>query len=200
MYYSLKSAFRICGAKLILYDGAMKLYLARHGRTNYNDLGLCNADPAVDVHLTAAGVAQAQTLADKLKHVPIDRIVVSELKRTQQTAERVNAFHNLKIEIDARLNDHRSGFEGKPYEALNQALNAASNRWTARFNGGESIEDVKKRAAGFLDELKTRKYDSVLVITSQWVVYAIAATVLHITNEEAWQLAVKPGGCLELEL
>ena len=81
----------------------MKLYLARHGRTNYNDLGLCNADPAVDVHLTPSGVAQAGALAEKLKLVPLDHIFASELNRTQQTAEIINKFHNLEIEIDARL-------------------------------------------------------------------------------------------------
>ena len=79
----------------------MKLYLARHGWTNYNDLRLCNADPTVDVHLTPTGVSQAEALADKLKQTALDHIIVSELKRTQQTAEIVNRFHHLEIEVDA---------------------------------------------------------------------------------------------------
>ena len=77
----------------------MKIYFARHGRTNYNDLDLCNADPSVDVHITELGAEQAKALADKLKDLPLDRIFVSELKRTQQTAEIVNSFHDAPIEI-----------------------------------------------------------------------------------------------------
>jgi broad specificity phosphatase PhoE len=178
----------------------MKLYLARHGRTNYNDLGFCNGDPSVDVHLTPAGIEQSKALADKLKDVQVDCIFISELRRTRQTADIVNKFHNLELMVEPRLNDHRSGFEGKHFEELDKAMRAASNKWTARFNDGESIEDVKKRVATFLDELRTKKYDSVLVVTSQWVIYAILATLQDLSYEEAWNLEVTQGDYLELEI
>lgn len=178
----------------------MKIYLARHGRTNYNDSGLCNADPSVDVHLTPTGIKQSEDLADKLKHVQLDHIFVSELRRTQQTAAIVNTFHKLAVEIDARLNDHRSGFEGKHYQELGQALDAASNRWTARFNDGESIEDIKKRVTAFLADLRTKKYNTVLIVTSEWVVYAMVAVLKNLTNEEAWDLQVGQGSYMELEI
>src|SRR5882762_3740116 len=122
----------------------MKIYFARHGRTNYNDLDLCNSDPSVDVHITAEGTKQAEVLAGKLEEVPIDRIFVSELRRTQQTAAIVNQLHHVTIEVDPLLNDHRSGYEGKPARLLTEAMDAAEDRWTARFNDGESIEDMKK--------------------------------------------------------
>jgi alpha-ribazole phosphatase len=178
----------------------MKLYLARHGRTNYNDLGLCNADPSVDVHLTPQGLQQAQLLADKLKAAPIDHIFISQLKRTRQTADIVNTSHHVPIEVDPLLNDHRSGYEGKPAQQLMDALAAAENRWTARFNDGESIEDMKQRVAEFIEELKTKPYKSVLVVTSQWVIQAAAALIKNMPNEEAWKLEVEPGSYLELEI
>lgn len=178
----------------------MKIYFARHGRTNYNDLELCNADPSVDVHITSAGIEQAKALANKLKEIPIDRIFVSELKRTLQTAEIVNAFHGAPIGTVPLLNDHRSGFEGKPAKLLMKALDKAENRWAARFNDGESIEDMKKRVAKFLDELKTKPYDTVLIVTSQWVIHAAVALIKNISNEEAWKLEVEQGSCLELDL
>jgi broad specificity phosphatase PhoE len=128
----------------------MKLYIARHGRTNYNDLGLCNADPSVDVHLTELGLAQAQQLAEKLRQTHLDTIYISELPRTRQTAEVVNTFHRLPITVDPLLNDGLSGFEGKPATELMAVLDAADNRWTTKLNGGESIEEIKKRAGVFL--------------------------------------------------
>lgn len=182
------------------YDVKMKIYFARHGRTNYNDHGLCNADPTVDVHITPVGEQQARTLADRLKDVPIERIFVSELKRTQQTAAVVNKLHNVQVEIAPLLNDHRSGFEGKPAKLLIEALDHAENRWTARFNDGESINDMKLRVAKFLDNLKTKPYDIVLVVTSQWVVQAAVAITKNISNERAWELEVQQGEYLELEI
>lgn len=189
-----------CVYELIGYDKGMKIYFARHGRTNYNDLELCNADPSVDVHITSTGEEQAKELVDRLKDVPIEHIFTSEFKRTQQTAAIVNELHNVSIEVTPLLNDHRSGFEGKSAKLLMEALDKAENRWTVRFNDGESVEDVKKRVAKFLDELKTRPYDTVLIVTSQWIIQAAAAILQNISNEEAWNLEVSPGSFLELEM
>lgn len=178
----------------------MKLYIARHGRTNYNDLDLCNADPTVDVHLTPLGVKQAQALAEKLKQAPLERIFVSQLRRTLQTAEIVNTFHGATIETSALLNDNRSGYEGKPAQLLREALDAADNKWTAHFNEGESIEDMKTRVAQFLNELKTKQYDTVLIITSGWIIKAIVAIIQDISNEEAWAFDAEQGSYIELNL
>jgi len=178
----------------------MIIYLARHGRSTYNDLGLCNADPSVDVHLTPLGIEQAKALAEKFKQTPLDYIFASELRRTQRTAEIVNAFHNLKVTVDSRLNDGPTGFEGKPFQEYDAALAAAPNRWTAHFNDGESIEDIKKRVAGFMDELRVKPYDSVLIITSLWIIFAMMAHIKGLSNEEAWNLDVEQGTYLEIEI
>lgn len=178
----------------------MKIYLARHGRTNYNDLNLCNGDPSVDVHITALGAEQAEALADKLKDVPIDRIFVSEMRRTRQTAEIVNQFHHVEIETTPLLNDHRSGFEGKNAQLLMDALDAADDRWTARFNGGESIEDMKQRVAAFIEELKTKPYNAALIVTSGWVIRVMVAVIENIPNEEAWSREPAQGDYVEFEI
>jgi broad specificity phosphatase PhoE len=175
----------------------MKLYLARHGRTNYNDYDLCNSDPSADVHLTAEGIQQAESLAHRLKDVTIDRIFVSELRRTQQTAEIVNRFHHGEVTVDPLLNDHRSGYEGQPASLLIAAMEASENMWTARFNDGESIEDMKGRVAAFLEKLKTEPYDAVLVVTSGWVIRMAVALIEDLSNEEAWKVDAEQGNYLE---
>jgi broad specificity phosphatase PhoE len=173
----------------------MKVYFARHGRTNYNDQDLCNGDPSADVYITDKGVEQAKSLGEKLHSVPIDRIFVSEMSRTQQTAKFVQDAHDTPVEIEIAplLNDHRSGFESKPAKLLIAAMDAADNRWTAKFNDGESVEDMKARVARFLEELKGKSYDSVLVITSGWIIHSAAAIINNMSNEEAWSLDVMQG-------
>lgn len=182
------------------YHKPMKLYLARHGRTNYNDLDLCNSDPSVDVHLTAEGTMQAKVLAEKLREVDLDRIIVSQLRRTRQTADIVNQFHGVAVEVDPLLNDHRSGFEGKPAKLLLDAMNAADNRWTVRFNNGESIEDVRKRMATFLGKLKAESYDAVLVVTSGWVIRVAVGVIADIPTEAAWKVDADQGDYLKFDM
>lgn len=181
------------------YARNMKIFFARHGRTNYNDLDLCNSDPNVDVHITPEGEKQAQALANKLRKVHIEQIFVSELKRTTQTADIVNQFHHVPITVEPLLSDHRSGYEGRPASQLIEAMDAAKNRWTARFNGGESIEDVKQRVATFLESLQKKPYDSVLVITSGWVIKMAAAVIQNVPNDEAWKTDAKQGDYLKFD-
>ena len=92
----------------------MDVYFMRHGQTNYNQQGLCNSDPARDVHLTPQGKAQAQQAAEQLKSVPLQLIIASPLPRTRQTATIMNQYHQCHIEYDDTIADIRSGFEDRP--------------------------------------------------------------------------------------
>lgn len=176
------------------------MYIARHGQTNYNDLGLCNSDPKMDVHLTEVGKRQAQNLADRLKEVDIDQIFVSELKRTQQTADIVNQFHNAPVKVDARLNDNRSGYEDRHFSEYYAALDNSNDKWSVRLNDGESLDDVKVRVRDFLDELKAQNYNLVLVVTSIVIVQAIYSILGNHSNQKAWDFEVDKASCTEFEL
>ena len=178
----------------------MKLFVARHGQTNYNELGLCNSDPKVDVHITKVGIDQANRLAYELKDKRIQHVFVSELKRTQQTAKIVNKFHNSPTTIDARLNDIRFGYEGMPYRDYHAALDATDDKFLAKFNGGESIRDLRDWAQSFIDELKGKGYQEVLVVTSGGVMQAIYGILGNHSVEEAWSFRPDKGSCLEFDI
>ena len=178
----------------------MKIYLARHGQTNYNELGLCNADPTVDVHLTDTGIQQSESLAENLKDVDFEVIFVSELNRTQQTAGIINKFHHADIKIDPNLNDNRTGFEGLPSADYYDALKKADNKWTVRFNDGESLADTKARTKHFIEELKTKPYKTVLVVTSMSVVQAFYGIINGFSDEQAWDFEVDKGSCVEIDI
>jgi alpha-ribazole phosphatase len=143
----------------------MHLYIMRHGRTNYNDLGLCNDDPNGDVHLNDTGVQQALAAAEKLRDVTLDRILVSPLPRTRQTAEIVNRYHDAPIETHADIIDIRSGFDGKSVTEYFAAI--AHDPLNARVNGGESLLDHKRRVLGFIDWLKRQPQENILVVAHE---------------------------------
>lgn len=143
----------------------MNIYCMRHGRTNYNDLGLCNDDPGRDVYLTEIGIEQAQSAAHELRAVSLNRIIISPLPRTRQTAEIVNRYHTVPIEVHDALADIRSGFESQP--VLNYFAAISHDPLRARVNGGESLLDHKQRVLRFIDWLKTQPDEAVLVVAHE---------------------------------
>lgn len=168
----------------------MKLYLVRHARTNYNELGLCNADPAVDVHLSDEGIRQAMHLAEKLKNEQFERVLVSTLPRTHQTAEIINKYHDVPIAEEAALSDYDSGFEGRTADEYLVALAAAPDKWMFKGAGKESIQDVRNRVKKFLAELKQREYGTILIVSHSTVLQCIQAELDSLSNEEMWELAI----------
>lgn len=143
----------------------MDFYCMRHGRTNYNDLGLCNDDSGRDVYLTETGIAQAQSAAHGLRGAAFKRILVSPLPRTRQTAEIVNRYHAVPIEVHADLADIRSGFESKPVSDYFAAISHDPLR--ARVNGGESLLDHKQRVLRFIDWLRVQGDETLLVVAHE---------------------------------
>lgn len=143
----------------------MNIYVMRHGRTNYNELGLCNDDPNVDVHLTELGKQQAQTAAEHLRDVTIDRIIVSPLPRTRQTAEIINQYHDAPIDIHPDLVDFHSGCNNQTVEAYFTA--SAHDPLNARVNDGESLLDHKQRIETVIKWLLKQPQDNILVVAHE---------------------------------
>ncbi|MGB5519026.1 MAG: histidine phosphatase family protein [Gammaproteobacteria bacterium] len=143
----------------------MNIYVMRHGRTNYNELELCNDDPNADVHLNAIGKQQAQAAAEQLRDVTIDRIIVSPLPRTRQTAEFVNQYHEAPIEVHPDISDIRTGFDGKAVDEYFAAI--AHDPLNARVNGGESVLDHKRRVLGFIHWLQQQHQENILIVAHE---------------------------------
>jgi len=86
---------------------------ARHAETEYSVRALVNGDPSVPVGLTEAGKEQARALGDALAADPIELCVVTELPRTQETADLALAGWDVPRLVLGDLNDPDYGdFEG----------------------------------------------------------------------------------------
>lgn len=160
----------------------MKILAVRHGETNYNRLGLCNDDPALDVHLTDTGIKQAETVAEQLKSEKVDRIFTSALPRTLQTAGFINRFHRVAIESDARLNDICSGFDGCAVSDYFSAT--AHDPLHARINGGESLLDHRTRVSGFIQWLVEQPFQQVIVVAHEETLRVFEAWFNDVADEQ----------------
>lgn len=143
----------------------MRIHAMRHGHTNYNEAGLCNDDPEKPVHLTARGRQQALRAAGTLKAQPLDRIIVSQLPRTRETAEIVNQHHRVPVVTHPALNDIVTGFDGCPVTEYFQATGA--DRLHLRAPGGESLLDYKYRVLKVFDWLADQHWQNVLIIAHE---------------------------------
>ena len=164
----------------------MNVYVMRHGQTNYNELGLCNDNPSVDVHLTETGIAQAEAAEKTLTSIPLSRIYVSELSRTKQTANIVNRNRGIPTYIDARLNEIKTGFDGKP--AIDYFAETGHDRYNFSPPGGESIKEFQDRVAGFITELRTVREQSILIVTHEETLKVFTAYFEDLSADEMMSL------------
>ncbi|MDD5178260.1 MAG: histidine phosphatase family protein [Candidatus Nanoarchaeia archaeon] len=173
----------------------MKIFFVRHGKTNYNEKHLCNDDPTKKVYLTELGLNQAKEVAEKLKGKKIEKIFISELPRTKQTAEIINKFHGVSIEVDPRINDRKTGFEGKPEEEFHRFIE--KDLFGMHAPGGESFQDEKQRIFSFLESLKKMPLENLLVVSHHETMKIIIGFFENLTDEEMWHRRVSNCEVLE---
>jgi broad specificity phosphatase PhoE len=166
----------------------MKILLTRHGQTNYNELGLCNADPKVDVYLTKAGVEQAEALRSRLAQFSIQKVYVSDLPRTHETASYCVPKH-IPIIQDSRLSDLKTGFESMPVHEFLKYIEP--DPLTIKAPGGESFHDLKSRVHSFIGSLDKTYDECVLIITHMDPAKIICGYFLELTDIEIWGLEIR---------
>ena len=129
----------------------MKLYLARHGQTDWN-LGH-RVQGQTDIPLNATGISQAEALREKLKDYDFDVCYCSPLKRAVQTAE-IAVGNRVKIIFDDNLKERNYGsFEGADNRNWDKK-NDLDRRANINDGGIEPIKDLLARSKKVLDRLK----------------------------------------------
>lgn len=133
----------------------MKLYLSRHGESEYNQKKLLGGNSG----LSTRGIKYSSQLFNFINKVSIDsklNLITSQLKRTIQTAQhfpdKKKSFKFLN-EIDAGI------FENKSYEFVKQNFpEEYNNRKKDKFNyvypKGESYKMLQNRVLNVLNHLE----------------------------------------------
>lgn len=166
-----------------------RIYLMRHGSVTYFDE---HGKPFLpeQVPLNELGRAQA-TAAGKVfaaEKMQFDRVIVSGLPRTVETAKRVLAETGQQIELGIwpELEELRGGkLSAIPDESLKEAFVGAFDGLVPedkQFLGGESIGQLMDRVHPAIDRLRSDKsWDTVLLVLHGGVNRAILSYAL--TNQ-----------------
>ena len=175
----------------------MKLYVTRHGQTQWNAWNKVLG--RTDVPLDETGRTQADALARSLMGEPIDLVLTSPLQRTVQTG----AALARSLGIPARTADELIEMNFGIYEGVQRSdpvYQAAKAQYFARYPEGESFLDIAARVYPFLRDLP-ETVDEILFreqaagIPTQGVNDRVMVTAFALTDPGAETSAV-PGAAL----
>ena len=145
-----------------------ELLILRHGITVWNELKITQG--RTNNSLSERGEKEVENTALAFKDKKVDLIYCSPLKRTIQTAEIFNFFHNSPIIFDDRLIEIDQGiFSGRSTKDLTDEERVLK-RARDKTCGMESVESVFNRVKDFwFDISKNCKNDCVLIVTHDLV-------------------------------
>ena len=146
-----------------------KIYLIRHGQTEYNKHGMVQGS-GIDAPLNETGYRQATAFFKAYGDISFDKIYISTLQRTRQS---VQSFLDLGIPYEklSGLNEINWGEkEGMPiskedHDYYLQVTSAWENgQVDLGIAGGESPVDVRNRQKVAMDHILTKTEEKTILI------------------------------------
>lgn len=158
--------------------GTLRIYLARHGQTDWN--AARRLQGRTDTHLDSTGRAQAAALGRRLEGVRLDAVVSSRLSRTRETAAIVHG--RVPIDSLAGLDERNLGaFQGF-VQGSDSARTAEYNRRRKQLgddlDGGETLEEHLGRVSAALDQIRRRHRSGNVLIVGHGLTNQLVLRVL----------------------
>ena len=126
--------------------------------SDYDDTFYINEEDLTDI-----GIQQAFELRNQIKDIKFDVVISSPLLRVKHTENILTCYDDSLI-TDDRLRERSCGsLSGQPMEVTNRE--EYWNYYTdIQYGTSENIQEFFKRVYNFLDELKTKNYEKVLIV------------------------------------
>ena len=167
-----------------------EIILLRHGMTD-NPKGFCIGRGGKG--LNEEGRQKTEILAQWLKeHETVLRIASSPVERAVQTAEIISEVLNIGYETAEELKEIDVGcWEGRAFAEIRESEpeeyeKRGRDPWHYRIRGGETFEEVSKRAFRFLKSQDERK---TLYVTHKGVITSLYAKTGVIPEEKIMEMS-----------
>jgi len=170
----------------------------RHGQAD-NNVNRILVGRYIESHLTEYGKQQVADTSKYLKNVPIEKVYVSPVTRTVETAKIVCKLLGMSYEIDERLYEIELGkLVGMHFEEI---IHKHGNLFLQFYNeddamlaryGVESFASVKSRVKHLLDEIINIQQDkNVLLITHLDPIKAAISILLDLKAEALYRWHIR---------
>ena len=172
-----------------------KLYLIRHGETDYNNE--LRFQGQIDIPLNQKGIEQAEKVAEFLKDVPLQAIYSSSLQRALTTAEIIGRSKGLEPQATDALREMSFGI----WENMNSKdiQKKYAKEWkdffakpaSTKIPQGESMSDVQKRAYPVVQQiLDEHPEGDVAFVAHGGIIRVLICTMLGLDLDRSWHLHV----------
>lgn len=162
-----------------------KIYLIRHGETDYNLKGIVQGS-GVDASLNDTGRKQAELFFQKYKAIPFKKIYTSALRRTVET---VQQFLDLGIPWEKHTGLNEISWGDRDGKIVNgqdsEYYQMVVDEWKRgnshlKIAGGESPAEVEARILKVMDVIVSRpEEDVILVCMHGRAMRILLASLLH---------------------
>ena len=175
-----------------------ELILARHGETAWNVEKVFRG--RADVGLDEVGATQAELLGRYLDNWQLEAIYSSPLRRALDTANAVARHQKAAVTIVKGLTDLDYGeWQSLSEQEVKRLYPALLNEWHScphkvTIPGGESLEDVRSRAAGVVDNILAKHNGNVLLVSHRVVIKVLVCHSLGLDNSHFWNIRQDVGG------
>lgn len=148
----------------------IKLYLIRHGETEWNKVKRFQG--WTDIELSDIGKRQALLLGERFKNIAVDEIFSSPLKRAYNTAYEIARHKNIEIVTNEHFKEINFGqWEGMTAKEITEMYGEQFSKFALdpeneSFPGEGSFEMVTRRVALGLEEILKDKEDKNIVVVS----------------------------------
>ena len=174
----------------------MQLYMIRHGETDWNVKRRLQGRS--DIPLNEEGRRLARITSEALKDIPFTKIYTSPLKRAYETAMLIMGDRDIPVILEPRIIEISFG----EYEGLccgKEHYNIPDPDFINFFNkpedyqppkGAESIDELRKRTADFLEEIvhnKAMENDTILVSTHGAALRGMISGISNIGVKDFWR-------------
>ena len=175
-----------------------EIILARHGETVWNVEKIYRGRS--DVVLDELGIKQAERLGEYLSNYVLEAIYSSPLKRALDTANIIARYQKIDVQIAEGLVDFDYGdWQRLPEREVKSLYSVLLNEWhnnphKVRVPGGESLEDVRKRAVDVINDVLSNHHESVVLVSHRVVNKVLICSLLGLDNSYFWNIKQDVGG------
>ena len=147
----------------------MKIYLIRHGQTDWNLEGKIQGRH--DVSLNKTGLKQAELLAMGMDKRPVVQIFSSRQKRALETAQAVGRRQHVAVTVIDGLEEVEFGeWEGKTWDEISREYPEEFKVWCTEPAeivppGGESRPQIYRRIGNALKEILRRSRGDIAIVS-----------------------------------
>lgn len=187
------------------------LLFLRHGKSEWNELGLWTGH--TDISLNDTGRAEARKAAEAIKDIRVDKIYVSDMKRAQETMEEVKKVLGLEAvghtAHEALKERHYGIYTGKNKWQIKEEIGEEKftelrRGWDVKIPEGETLKDVHARASAYFDSEIKKDLEAghnVLIVAHGNSLRALAKHIEGIPDDEIAGLEIGTGEvhCYELD-